>query len=81
MANNRMFLVHRPSGNRVYLGKRMAVGWYDAPPDLGQKIAEMFNVVEHLAPDGAGQDDFVIEMDDEIERIVHTCITSPSYPA
>ena len=28
MANNRMFLLHRPSGKAVYLGKRMGWGWY-----------------------------------------------------
>lgn len=31
MANNRLFLVHVPSGESFYLGKRMAGEWYDSP--------------------------------------------------
>lgn len=31
MANNRMILVYRPTGQAVYLGKRLGDGWYDVP--------------------------------------------------
>ncbi len=31
MANNRLWLVHRPSKTRLCLGKRMGTGWYAAP--------------------------------------------------
>ena len=46
MANNRMFLVYRPTGDAVYLGKRMAIGWYDTPKNVAQKIMELFEKAE-----------------------------------
>ena len=61
MANNRMFLLHRPSGMAVYLGKRMATGWYDAPDDAGQRITTLFDMVER---DHCDSEDFCIAMED-----------------
>jgi len=31
MANNRLFLMHVPTGKALMLGKRMALGWYQQP--------------------------------------------------
>ena len=59
MANNRMYLVHKPSGLGVYLGKRMGYGWYDAPEDLGVKMNDLF---EECIGEG-NQDDFAIVME------------------
>lgn len=59
MANNRLWLVHRPSGQSVYLGKRMAVGWHDAPADLAQRVAAFF---EKCSP--GDQDDFALAIED-----------------
>lgn len=41
MANNRMYLMHRPSGLYIYLGKRLANGWFDIPDNLGFKIEQL----------------------------------------
>lgn len=58
MANNRLFLVHRPSGTKIYLGKRMAVGWYDGP---STEVNEFFG---RCAGPPDGQDDFCLAMED-----------------
>lgn len=62
MANNRMFLVYRPTGDAVYLGKRMWWGWYGTPEDLAQRIAELFEKAEKAAG-GFSQDDFAIALE------------------
>ena len=61
MANNRMFLLHRPTGRAVYLGKRMAWGWYDAPEDLGDRLQTLYDEIEEA---NENQDDFCIAMED-----------------
>lgn len=61
MANNRLWLVHRPSGLSVFLGKRMASGWYGAPPDLGEKLNSLFTAAEDAE---GSQDDFVLAIED-----------------
>src|SRR6185369_11071979 len=50
MANNRMFLVYKPTGDAVYLGKRMGDGWYDVPETLGNALQALFDLVEHKGP-------------------------------
>ena len=61
MANNRMFFIHIPSGKRVYLGKRMGVGWYNVPDDLGARVKLLF---DYLDGEYVGQDDFAIALED-----------------
>lgn len=63
MANNRMFLVHKPSKLGVGLGKRMSWGWYNAPEkdELERFYAYLGNVT---IIDKLSQDDFVIAMED-----------------
>lgn len=56
MANNRMWLVHKPSGSAVFLGKRMGGSWYGTPEDLSERIAVLFSVTEG--------DDFALAMED-----------------
>ena len=68
MANNRMWLVHKPSGERVLIGKRMAIGWYHTASNekLGAMIkvflerCELFRFEE--------QDSFTLELEDESLR-------------
>jgi len=60
MANNRMFLVYKPTGDAVCLGKRMADGWYDVPETLGAALQKLFNLVEHVGP----LDAFALAMED-----------------
>ncbi len=59
MANNRMWLVHRPSQLGISLGKRMGWGWYGAPE---KELLEKF--YSYLSENYEGQDDFVLLMED-----------------
>ncbi len=63
MANNRMYLVFRPTGEKVFLGKRLAHGWYGVPEDLAHRLEEMFERVQ--MEDAESQDDFVLEFEAE----------------
>lgn len=58
MASNRLFLVHRPTGKSIMLGKRLAYGWYNAP-DV-ETLQAFFNAI----PGNSGQDDFCLTMED-----------------
>lgn len=60
MANNRMFLCHRPGGLAVFLGKRMQDGWYAVPDDLADRVRELFQLIEF--EDGS-QDDFCVALE------------------
>lgn len=74
MANNRLFLVHRPTGESVYLGKRMGYGWYGAYSDLGSRLNEFFSRCAEKGYAAAlqkpwlgaadDQDDFVLAIED-----------------
>jgi hypothetical protein len=62
MANNRMYLLHRPSGAHLYLGKRMASGWYDAPRQFD--IEDFYDKTEaHALGAHSGLDDFALVME------------------
>ena len=66
MANNRMFLVFRPTGDAVNLGSRGGFGWSDPGPGLGERIAKLFEKAMRAAlnDDGISQDDFALAMED-----------------
>ena len=66
MANNRMWLIHRPSKLGIKLGKRMAVGWYDAPEK--DEVERFFQYLEDNSE--GSQDDFILTMDDGAESSV-----------
>ena len=57
-----MWLLHRPTGKAVFLGKRLAEGWYAVPENLQQRIELLFKTVELESPDK--QDDFCIALED-----------------
>ena len=63
MANNRMYLMHRPSRKAVYLGKRMDFGWYSVPDDVKKRIERLFEMAESVS-DAGNQDDFCIALED-----------------
>lgn len=66
MANNRMFLVYRPTGDAVFLGKRMGRGWYGTPKDLPEKILELFRRAKEAAAASErafSQDDFAVALE------------------
>lgn len=59
MADNRMFLIHKPTGLGVMLGKRTGYGWSDAPAN-----EELNRLYDYLADMGAeGEDDFMLAIE------------------
>lgn len=64
MANNRMFLVYRPTGDAVMLGSRLGFGWEGTPEDLSERIVALFEKSAKSAEAGGfSQDDFAIAME------------------
>ena len=59
MANSRLYLYHPPSNLGLYLGKRMAFGWYGAPKELTNKMNRFFAEAEDYSDDES-QDNFVL---------------------
>lgn len=80
MANNRLYLVHRPSGYALFLGKRMLRGWYatgiqnsefnafydriDALYGEAPKDWREPHNPDNLAKAEEGQDDFILVLED-----------------
>ncbi len=63
MANNRVFLIHKPSKLGIMLGKRMGWGWYK-PPEKDE-IQRFYDYLSNEQPyDDGSQDDFVLAMED-----------------
>ena len=70
MANNRMYILHPPSGLRQYLGKRMASGYY-CPPEA-DTLQLFYDMVEQwVGANGTAwrMDDFVIDYEIEPNTI------------
>lgn len=65
MANNRMFLVHVPTGLAAGLGKRMGWGWYTANADTtGPGIQQLYDTLERDYAYEGEQDAFALAMED-----------------
>lgn len=67
MANNRMFLVHLPTGLAALLGKRMGWGWYiseETQAKMGDRVELLFEVLEREHFYAAKQDDFAVALED-----------------
>lgn len=69
MANNRMYLVYRPTGDAVYLGYRMSRGWSTSTQNMN--IQENLDVLFEKASKYAdsvnlpeAQDNFCLVMED-----------------
>jgi hypothetical protein len=58
MANERMYVLHVPSGGYCYLAKRMGWGWYGLR-DAEARLTALFSAQEHCELEG-DQDAFVI---------------------
>lgn len=64
MANNRMFLVHPPSGLAIFLGKRMGWGWYSyKDDDIDDRLNKFYETLEKHGYIGK-QDAFCLAMED-----------------
>lgn len=61
MANNRMYLIHRPTMIGIMLGKRMAFGWYRPPSE--EDMSVFYDIVAERS-EYKSQDDFFIGFDD-----------------
>ena len=70
MANRYMYLVHKPTGKRINLGKRMGTGWYVQPlhydennPSLQEAMDKFYKEVDSGEPADLNpeQDDFEIK--------------------
>jgi len=46
MANNRMYLVHIPSGKAVFIAKRMSGGWYESQDNIKRDIDIFLNSIK-----------------------------------
>ena len=67
MANNRMFLVHVPTGLAVPLGKSMGLGWYmsdETQQKIGSQIALLFQVLEDEHGYEGRHYDFAVALED-----------------
>jgi hypothetical protein len=67
MANERMYLLHTPSGCYAYMAKRMGWGWYDTD-DTAKDIEALFSRMGS-GEMGSDQDAFVIAFDED-ERLI-----------
>ncbi len=61
MADNRAWLIHRPSGKFVFLGKRLGDEWYGAPAHVGAQLEQFLVGVSAC---GGNVDDFVLGLED-----------------
>ncbi len=59
MANNRLYLVYRPTGLAVALGKRMAEGYCGVPDDIKASLERLFEESEFVDI-GASLNDFAV---------------------
>jgi len=62
MANNRMWLIHRPTKLGIMLGKRLGFGWYK-PPET-KELERFYEYLEKNMDSEQSQDDFVLAMED-----------------
>ena len=74
MANERMYLLHKPSGYYVYMSKRMGWGWYGVDVKVIDHINLLFEMVESQEATG-DQDDFIIALDND-DRLIYQ-VTAP----
>jgi len=69
MANNRMWLIYKPTGHAVCLAKRMAQGWYIIQPEtLGAAIERFLDAVDKAQIEArvlcnGGQDEFALGLE------------------
>ena len=78
MANNRIYLTHKPTGKQVCIGKRMGNGWYVPPcyseentrldeSNLVSALNKFFEDVE--LDDFMTMDEMVLEFEHDPERV------------
>lgn len=63
MANNRMYLVHHPSGRRVVIAKDWGHGWRVFEPDRLQRFLDGIRV-EEVGVERQSATSYAIELDE-----------------
>ena len=63
MANNRMYLMHRPTGLAVYLGKHSGFGWHGVPDDMAPQMEDLFGQVQEQWLGEWSMEDFCVAME------------------
>ncbi len=76
MANNRMYLLHRPSGLAAYLGKHMGAGWYTSK-GTRKRVEALFDRAWDWSVDNGVEginEDFCVAMEscDAVDALVDT---------
>ena len=67
MANERMFLLHRPSGKMILLGKHMGEEWYKPPTE--EELSKFYeSVYQTCIHDGLSNEDFVLAIESTLCR-------------
>lgn len=61
MANNRMFLIHQPTGLAIIIGKHMGWGWYNPPEQ--DTLQAFYARVEDESGNEAEMEDFCLGME------------------
>jgi len=62
MANNRMYLIHKPTKIGISMGARGPWGWYGAPRD--RELDDFYEHVMDMIERDQSQDDFILAMED-----------------
>lgn len=75
MANNRLYLVFKPTGKKILLAKRMADEWYtranaEGEPDLAGRLDAFFREAHqgHDYGKTSHRDDFALELETPVEK-------------
>ena len=64
MADNRLYLFHRPTGKHVMLAKRHGMSWFTYHDTIGPRLNALFDAVEsNLDCDFWGNDDFALVLE------------------
>jgi hypothetical protein len=72
MANNRMYLIHRPTGKTITIAKQYGIGWsVGHEPSLSERLEKFFQDLESQMHDG--DSDFVLALESDINNQAPMC--------
>jgi hypothetical protein len=71
MANERMYILHRPSGYGAFLAKRMGWGWYNYTENTAEQVQRLFTAIEEQYAQGDQDDlELVFEGDPRLKTLI-----------
>lgn len=65
MADNRLWLIYKPTGVGLLIGKRLGEGWYCKGDDMSDALQEFYAHALDDYPESGDQDDFVLWRQDQ----------------